>query len=382
MNSSPLPTTRIAVIVNPIAGIGGKVALHGSDEGLANRALELGAQPRAESRMVAALRSLRRHSAAAPQILAATGSLGGDAVRRADLTITEELPRFSRGKVTTAADSRHAAETAARHAVDLILFAGGDGTAADIADAVGETVPILGVPSGVKMHSGVFAIDPERAGRIAARFLDGAPPRAVRTTDVVDVVETGGPTRIGTASVPRVGGMQNPKAVSPPGDGGVRALGRLLADQMEPGRLYLIGPGSSAGAVLEALGLTGTLNGVDVVLDRQIISHDATEAELLQHLDARPHPRLILGVVGGQGFLLGRGNQQISSAVLERIDESAITIVAPYDKVAALQPPVLHVDVDDPARPLPLPRYCTVFTSPSRSIVMRLDHDEQQRGWA
>lgn len=381
MSDEAADPAQVAVIVNPIAGVGGTLALHGSDGGLADRALRDGGRSHSEERMAAALQSLRRHSTRPLAFIAGDNVLGGNAVRSAELSVTATLPRATVGPQTSADDSRAAASAAAAHPVDLILFAGGDGTAADIAEAVGDSVPVLGVPSGVKMHSGVFAIDPERAGRIAARFLASAAPRPTRIADVVDVVVDQGPTRIGHAVVPHVAGIQNPKAPSSPGDAGVRALAQQLADEMEDDRLYLIGPGTSTGAVLEALTIAGSRNGVDAIINRRLIARDASETELLSLVDRHPQSTLIMGVVGGQGFLLGRGNQQLSAAVLRRVTADNLVVIAPHDKVATLQPPVLHVDLDEPARDL-LPAFCSVRTSPTRSIVLRIDHNTRERGWA
>jgi len=382
VRDSPAVSARIGVIVNPIAGVGGPLAFHGSDSGLAAKALELGARPHAEERMVTALLSLKRETNGALEVVAGEGAMGERAARQAGLRVVHVLPRASEGTYTSPADTRLAAELAAKFPVDLLLFAGGDGTATDVAAAVGASVTVLGVPSGVKMHSGVFAIDPERAGRIAAAYLADPPPRITRIAEVLDVLDDAGARQIGHLSTPRSIGIQNPKSGSPSSDGAVVALGHRLAETMAPGRLYLIGPGTSAGAVLDALDLEGSANGVDAVIDGRLIARDATEDELVDLVCAHPGAQLVLGVVGGQGFLLGRGNQQISRRVLEHIDPDDLIIVAAHDKVAGLTPPVLHVDLGAGAEILSLQGYRTVRTSPTRSVVMRVGVDQRKRGMA
>jgi len=372
---------RLGILVNPVAGMGGPLALHGTDGGAAAAAAALGALPTAGLRMRAALESLRRRHPGPLEIFAAPGSMGADAAVAAGLTVTAQFTAPASATTTTADDTRRAARDAVDAGVDVLMFAGGDGTATDLAQVVGGKAVLLGVPSGVKMHSGVFAIDPERAGRIAAAYLHAEPPRPTREAEVVDVpAGEQSPRTIEHALVPRIAGIQNPKAASAAGDAGVRALGRRLAESMEPGRLYLIGPGRSAGAVLDALGLAGTRNGVDAVIDGRIVALDAAEPDLLGLVRRHPRPVLVLGVVGGQGFLLGRGNQQLSATVLEHIAPEDLIIVAAEDKIHALQPPVLHVDLGLTARPPSLRGYRTVRTAPARSTMLRIEDEPIHTG--
>ncbi|MDR5700513.1 ATP-NAD kinase family protein [Agromyces aerolatus] len=372
---------RLGILVNPVAGMGGPLALHGTDGEAMTAAVALGAQPTAELRMRRALESLGRRHPGPIEILTAPGSMGADAVVSAGLEVAGELAAPTSADATTADDTRRAALDAVEADVDLLLFGGGDGTATDIARVVGDRTVVLGVPSGVKMHSGVFAIDPERAGRIAAAYLQSPTPRPQREAEVVDVpTDELSPRTIERTLVPRISGIQNPKASAASDDAGIAALGVRLAEEMQPDRLYLIGPGRSAGAVLDALGLAGTRNGVDAVIDGRIVALDAAEPQLLDLVRHHSRPVLVLGVVGGQGFLLGRGNQQLSAQVLAHIHSDDLIIVAAADKVSALQPPVLHVDLGPAARPPTLRGYRTVRTAPARSVMLRIEDEPIHTG--
>lgn len=367
---------RLGLIVNPIAGMGGKVALRGTDGGQAlERALQRGAQPVAASR---AARALARLDSTLPlRVIAAPGAMG------ADLAVARQLQTEATAPVedrpTTAEDTRSAAIEMRRRGVDLLLFAGGDGTTRDIHDAIGDTTTVLGIPTGVKMHSGVFAESPEAAGEVAAAFLRHEPATArVRSAEVADIDESARredrlATRLyGQLRVPadgqRVVGAKRSAAV----DGvALDALARRIAREMEPGRLYVLGPGTTTARIAEQLGLHGTLLGVDVVRDSKLVAVDATEAELLELVEQHP-ASIIAGVIGRQGFLFGRGNQQISAGVIRHVGTDNIMIVADASKLFRLSPPYLRVDTGDEAVDELLAGYRRVQVGPFRTMVLKI----------
>jgi predicted polyphosphate/ATP-dependent NAD kinase len=362
---------RLGVVVNPIAGMGGRAGLHGTDGAALAAALSRGAEPVAPPRARRALTLLHQRLPSDVTVLAAAGPMGGellDELAWPHLTMHRPAPPTGPG------DTARAVTAMRSGGVDLVLFVGGDGTARDVLAALGSDVPVLGVPAGVKMHSGVFATSPEAAADTAARFL--ADPARVGTVgaEVVDLVEGGGPALLATARVPAAsGGLQRAKStVQPRDDGDLAALGREVAGEMQPQRLYLLGPGTTVGHVSTALGVPASLLGVDAVLDRRLLGADLGEQRLLELVTAHPSAVLVLGVVGGQGFLLGRGNQQLSPAVIEAIGADNIVILAAAGKVAALDPPVLHVDVGDDAPAAPLSGYRRVRTGPRRSTVLKI----------
>jgi predicted polyphosphate/ATP-dependent NAD kinase len=363
---------QLGVVVNPIAGMGGRVGLHGTDGTALAAARARGAEPVAALRARRALTRLHARTDAGLAVLSAGGEMGADLLAELDWPhTTVHRPAAPPGPE----DTRRTVEALRAAGVDLLLFVGGDGTARDVVAALGPTeVAVLGVPAGVKMHSGVFATSPEAAADTAAAFL--ADPDRVGTTaaDVVDVLDGAAPTLLGTAWVPATsGGLQQAKATAPTsGDADLAALGREIAAEMDPHRLYLLGPGSTVAHVGTALGLPTSPLGVDAVLDGQLLGTDLGETQLRALVAAHPGTVLVLGVVGGQGFLLGRGNQQLSPAVVEAIGADNITILAAAGKVAALDPPVLRVDLGDAAPAVPLTGYRRVRTGPGHSTVLQI----------
>jgi predicted polyphosphate/ATP-dependent NAD kinase len=161
---------RLGLVINPLAGIGGPLALKGSDgRALVAEALAQGAELRAPARAVMALEPLLP-VAAKLQVLGFSGAMAEDAVLAVGLPFV--AIGTASGQPSTAEDTIAAAQRLKAEAVDLLLFVGGDGTARDIAQAVGSDFPVLGVPAGVKMHSGVYAVSPASAGEITLGLVN------------------------------------------------------------------------------------------------------------------------------------------------------------------------------------------------------------------
>jgi predicted polyphosphate/ATP-dependent NAD kinase len=349
---------RIGVVVNPIAGMGGRVGLKGTD-GQVEAARSRGAGPRANRHARRALEALRE-TAPETEVVAADGVMGADAARAAgfDPSVVDvpSAPGDTYG--TTASDTREAVRSVLDRDVDLVLFVGGDGTAADVADALAaagategpSVTPMLGVPAGVKVYSAVFGTTPERAGRTAGRFEDW------EEREVVDIDETA--MRAGTLAttlhavvpVPVAEAVQARKGR--PG-GSVEGLAAGLASEIDAEETIVFGPGGTVAAIERALGVEPTLLGVDVYRAGRLLVSDASEAEILEAIetsgapeetDGEVEPRIVVSPIGGQGVVFGRGNQQLSPAVIR---QCSITIVASRAKLDALG--VLHVDTGDPA---------------------------------
>lgn len=371
---------RVGIIVNPIAGMGGRVGLKGTDGAeIQDRARALGAVPLAGERCALALGALAP-LAGDIELIAPPGALGEAAVAAAGLEarILRDLPEPS----GTGADTAVAAERLRQEGVDLILFAGGDGTARDVVGAVGMDVPILGIPTGVKMHSAVFGTSPRAAGRLAAHFLAEGTGIRLREAEVMDLDEAAlragrvSARLYGLARVPHERGLiQASKAGARPDDeAALDALARVIVREWPSDRLMILGCGTTTRRIKRAMGFEGTLLGVDVALGGRPIALDANEAQLLRLLDRAGEggAGILASVTGGQGFLFGRGNQQISAEVLRRVGRGNIMVVTGAGKLATLDPAVLHVDTGNAEVDGMLAGYTHVHTAPGQRMVMRV----------
>ena len=158
---------KLGLIINPLAGIGGPLALKGSDgKAIVAEALSRGAKPRSPGRAIEALKAIGSQV----KVLGLSGAMGGDIAQAVGLPF-EAIGESS--SPSSAEDTKAAAISLKEQGVDLILFAGGDGTARDILEAVGSDYPVLGIPAGVKMHSGVYAVSPQAAGEIVKLLIGG-----------------------------------------------------------------------------------------------------------------------------------------------------------------------------------------------------------------
>ncbi|WP_129116985.1 ATP-NAD kinase family protein [Halegenticoccus tardaugens] len=351
---------RIGVVVNPVAGMGGRVGLKGTD-GKVEEARARGAQPRAPERARRALSALRANAPDA-EILSYGGPMGESAAREAGLD--PDVVGRPDDEETTAADTKRAVEAFLDRGVDLVLFVGGDGTAADVADALGGSeTPMLGVPAGVKVYSSVFAVSPEDAGEVAAAF-DRTEAREVMDIDEDDYrAGEVRPELRAVARVPVADDLQSSKQL---GGGTVEALAAGVAAEVEPGVTYVLGPGSTVGAVKRALGFEGSPLGVDVWREGEVLVRDGSEAEILDALGERNV--VVVSPIGGQGFVFGRGNPQLSPDVIRRCDVEVVASRAKLDDLG-----VLRVDTDDPALDEALRGWTKVRVGRFERRMMRID---------
>lgn len=328
------------------------MGLKGSDGTEIQRlALARGARPEAQERAVRALKSMMPLPSSL-KVLTWPGPMGADACREAGLT-PREGP-VGTLETTTGADTEAAARWMMAAAADLILFVGGDGTARNVCTAVGERIPVLGVPAGVKIHSAVFAVTPRSAGTVARRFLEQAGARC-RTGEVMDIDEaafrrgTVQARLFGSLSVPDVQGLIQGAKVGG-GGGEAQTLAGIVAGVAErmndPACAYFVGPGTTTRAVKEHFGGPGTLLGVDVIQGGRVVAQDADEKTLVAWADRGP-ANIVVTIIGGQGYLFGRGNQQISPAVIRKVGREGILVVAAQEKLVRLCGRPLLVDTGD-----------------------------------
>ncbi len=342
---------RLGLIVNPIAGLGGRVGLKGSDgAALQRQAFELGAVPESHRRAALALQRIKPIQDELT-LIAAPGEMGQDAAESCGIESTV-IGSIKSGQ-TTADDTRSAAKAMQRLGVDLLLFAGGDGTARDIADVIGDDVLVLGIPTGVKMHSAVFAVSPVAAGELTLATLQGR-IRRKREAEVMDIDEDA--LRQGIVTAKLYGYLRVPfeqrliqgaKAASRETDRSAMAeIAQAVVSRMADDFLYVVGPGTTTRAILGKLKLKKTLVGVDVVGKSRLLARDVNEAQLLDLLRGR-EAKIIVTPIGGQGYLFGRGNQQLSPKVITQVDRDNIIVVATPNKLDALGGRPLLVDTGD-----------------------------------
>ncbi|MGY6037309.1 ATP-NAD kinase family protein [Aeromonas sp. AE23HZ002T15] len=368
---------RLGLIINPVAGIGGAVGLKGSD-GVVAEALARGAVPKAQERARQALLPLCSVSASF-ELLTVGGEMG------ADLAASLQLPHrilHQPASPSSAADTRTAAELMRDAGVDLLLFAGGDGTARDICAAVGESCHVLGIPAGCKIHSGVYGVTPAASGRVVARMIAGELLSLV-DAEVVDIDEEA--FRAGKVRARHYGQMQVPgdlRYVQATKQGGRESEELVLADlaagvveEMEPDTLYLMGSGSTVAACMGELGLENTLLGVDLVENGRLIGQDLSATDILTRIRGR-RCRLIITLIGGQGHLFGRGNQQLSPDVIRTVGRDHIQVLATKSKLAALEGRPLLVDTDDPALNRSLSGYLRITTGYKDQVIYPVANPE------
>ncbi|WP_110456104.1 ATP-NAD kinase family protein [Shewanella algidipiscicola] len=362
-------TFRLGVIINPLAGLGGSVALKGSD-GVAAEAMARGAEPKAHLRLAQALEVILPYRDKV-ELITASGAMGEEVALQ--LGFNHQVAYHSAVE-TEARDTQDAVRAIQASGVDLLLFAGGDGTARDIFAVVDETLPVLGVPAGVKIHSGVYGITPHASGMVIKLLLDGELV-SLMTGDVMDIDEVA--FRQGTVKARRFGEMlvpAEPRYIQAVKMGGREVdelvLGDIAAqviDQMED-ELFIMGSGSTVAAVMQELGLANTLLGVDVIAHRQLVGSDLTANELLELTQDR-QCKLVITLIGGQGHILGRGNQQLSSRLIRAVGKENIIILATKTKLKALEGRPLIVDSGDPELDAELCGYYKVVTG-YRDYVM------------
>lgn len=356
---------RLGLIVNPIAGVGGPLGLKGSDDGVGALMAAMGGCAASSHRATIALSALTSIGCA---IITSAGQMGEDAARAAGLAPTiVHSPNLPTGHMDTIAAARDIAATG----VDLIAFAGGDGTARDLLAADLGTLPVLGIPAGVKMHSAVFATSPASAGSILIDWHRGR-GRPPVVADVMDRDADGAIRLFGALYTPRSVGMQAAKATMPGNPAGdLERVATSLARQLRDEPLVIVGPGSTMMMVKRGMAGTGTLLGVDAYARGTPVAIDA-DAATLRTLTCKTPPRLILGVIGGQGFVLGRGNQQIDATVIDRARARGLTVLADAAKLGALRHGTLLVDSGDADLDRAMEAYIRVHTAPGRSTMMKL----------
>jgi len=344
---------KLGFVINPYAGIGGTVALKGSDgSGIVEQALLRGATPQAQKRAHAAMQKLTadRDILSDASILTAAASMGEDVLRALDLP--GEVIYHSEAQ-TSAADTKNMIRLFIEQQVDLIVFAGGDGTARDVLDVLnGELqseIPVVGIPAGVKIHSAVYAVTPSHAGELIHLLLSGE-PMSLHESQVMDLDENA--FRKGHVDAKCYGYLFVPvddtrmQLIKQGGlnhhDITVQDIASDIIETMEDDVFYLIGSGSTTAEIMAQLSLPNTLLGVDIICNQQLLESDVDEQTILKTIQGHP-AKMVLTIIGGQGHVFGRGNQQLSAKVIRQIGRENIIIIASNEKLRSLDS---DVDLD------------------------------------
>lgn len=369
---------KIGLIINPVAGIGGRVGLKGSDgEDIQAEALALGAKPLAEERTKDTLRHLKDYYDAI-EWYSASGSMGADLLKKMGIkaTIVHDIEQ----KNSSSSDTTETVSLMQQLGVDLILFAGGDGTARDVLRGLTDEQLCLGIPAGCKIYSGVFAVTPITAAEVIKEILEGKIYQFT-SADIVDIDEQ--QYRQGKINTRLYGDMripetahyvQNVKIAGKENEDLVKEdIAAWVLELLEKDTLYLLGSGRICMAIKEQLGIDGTLLGVDVVLNDAMVAKDANENELMTLIGSHSGPvKLIITPIGGQGILLGRGNHTICHRVIEHLGMKNTWVVASKSKLNQLDGRPLRLDTGKSELDQSLSGFLPIITGYDDQVIYQL----------
>lgn len=343
---------KLGLIINPIAGMGGKVGLKGTDgPEVLEKARSLGAKEESPIKAKSALKILLPIKDEL-EIYTYPGDMGENELREFGF---EPLVLGERKETTGPEDTEEAAKAMVDKGVDLLMFAGGDGTARNIYNVVADKIPVIGIPAGVKIHSGVYANHPRSAGEVALKYLteEGIP---TKEAEVMDIDEEA--FREGVVTARLYGYMMTPyleNLMQGQKSGGIASEAEVLAGiadriveemENEPDTYFIIGSGSTTRPIMDELGLPNTLLGIDIVKNKELIGSDLNERQIIDIIDGNK-AKIVVTVIGGQGYIFGRGNQQLSGEVVKRVGKENILVIAPKEKLMSLGDNPLLVDTGD-----------------------------------
>ena len=370
---------KLGLVINPIAGMGGKTGLKGSDgSNTLKKALSLGAKKESAIRAEQALLPLK-FMINKFSLITCSAEMGEKSCKKIGLK-TDYIIDIDK-KITTGIDTIKAVKIMARKQVSLILFSGGDGTACDIFYALQDKIPILGIPAGVKMHSSVFGTSPNAVGSLVSRIIsnhsDTFPTSTAEIMDLDEDMRRYDQIRtrlIGYATIPSDKFLvQNPKSyVQLNDEESINGISEYLENKLDKEATYIVGPGRTTQNFLNRIGVSGTLLGVDVLKGRKLIGRDVNSREL-EILTRDGFLYIISGIIGGQGFLFGRGNQQITAEIIQRVKKENILIIASTKKIYELPRQCILIDTGNQKLDNELAGYVKVQTEKNRAFVIKLE---------
>jgi len=375
---------RIGFLVNPVAGMGGAVGLKGTDgREVLKKAISLGAEPvsplRAESFLLKASQLISKEEELDFELLSAEGEMGGSSLNKFEIFKKRTKLIYEPKKETTQEDTKHLCKEFLKEKVDLILFCGGDGTARDVSKVIGREIPMLGIPSGVKMHSALFALNPATAASLFLLFLKDQ--CEFKDAEIMDVDEESfrkGEMKVKLFAYARTPYrkvlLQGRKSVfeSVNEELAKDEIARYLEEIVEEkDTLFILGPGTTTARVAEHLGIKKTLLGVDLIKNKTLFAKDVNEKEILTYLNKFKKAKIIVSVIGSQGFVFGRGNQQISAEVIKKVGKNNIFILATPEKLRETE--VLRVDTGDENLDKELAGYVRVISGYHEMVLRKIE---------
>ena len=365
---------KIGLIVNPIAGMGGTVGLKGTDGAIYKEAIKMGATPVTPIRANELLSTVKNKEKIT--FLVAPGKMGADIAR--DIGIKFKIIGEI-GKETTKEDTKRIAKQMLEQNIDLLIFCGGDGTARDIFDSIGLEKPVVALPAGVKMFSSVFAINPRAAAEIVDKFIEEI--IETQEKDVLDIDEDLVRQDIlqaklyGYLKVPKILSLiQSGKTGSGIGrtiEENKQEIAQFIIESMKDDTLYLLGPGTTIKTITDNLNLPKTLLGIDAIFNKQSAGKDLNEKGILELLNNYDKRIIIISPVGGQGFIFGRGNKQITPKILKFVGKNNITIIATKEKMRELV--CLRVDTGNIETDELLKGFGKVITGYKEELVVKIE---------
>jgi len=373
----------VGLLVNPIAGMGGRVGLKGTD-GVVDEAIKRGATPVAPGRAVEFLQAL--HALHIPpsrlQLMVCPKQMGADLTN--SLGLSSAIADVSISGRTDSEDTTRCVLALYKAGVRLLIFVGGDGTARDILDAITDNklddLLVIGVPSGVKMYSGIFVVNPGDAAEVVKLVLeDGAGETEFEIMDADEdayredrfIIKLYGYMR-GPSVPARFQGAKQASPETIDEHEAQEAIARYIIEQMTPDGTYILGPGTTVKTVSDMLNVKKTTLGVDVYKNGQI-ENDVNESRIIALVEDFSKTWIIVSPIGHQGMLFGRGNQQISPGVIQRVGKEHIHVISTPSKLRGIEGETLKVDTGDSTVDALLRGYIRVITDYNEIRLMKVE---------
>lgn len=362
---------KAGLIVNPVAGMGGSVGLKGTDGEMYKKAIELGATPITPQRTEDVLSLIKRRDI---YFFVAPGKMGEDYIKKYDF---EYVVIGKIGEETGSEDTKRIAKEMFERGVEILIFVGGDGTARDICDVIDMKIPVVAIPSGVKMFSSVFAL----SAYAAAEMIDSAGSKFIEE-EVLDIDEDAfrknrlSARLYGYLKVPNIKSLlqrgKEASNVSKSAEENKTDIAEYIFEHMEDDVLYILGPGTTLKAITDRIGIGKTLLGIDAVFNKKLVGRDLNEEGILELIKKYKKAKIIVTPIGGNGFIFGRGSKQITPKVLKIIRKKNIIVVGTLDKIEKLE--CLRVDTGDIEVDKSLGGYIKVITGYKEEMVVEVKY--------